>query len=109
MESRRPGQDHSFLRRLALAFSIVLLQLLLELVLAPIAAAQITTAEIQGAVRDTRGDAVSQARIEARNNQTGQIFQTAANDAGVYLLRSLPLGAYTVTVETTGFKRFVRS
>jgi carboxypeptidase family protein/TonB-dependent receptor-like protein len=109
MQSRRRGQDHSFLRRLVLAFSIVLLQMLLELVLAPIAAAQITTAEIQGAVRDTRGDAVSQARIEAKNNQTGQIFQTTAIDAGVYLLRSLPLGAYTMTVETTGFKRFVRS
>jgi len=102
-------QKHSSLRRLALSISFLLSVALFQFVLAPVAAAQITTAEIQGAVNDSQGHGVHKARIEARNSQTGQTFLTSANDAGAYLVRALPLGAYTVTIESTGFKRFVRS
>ncbi len=108
MHPCRRVQKYSPLRSLALAISVLLSPALFQLVLAPVAAAQITTAEIQGAVSDSQGHGVPNAKIEARNNQTGQKFLTTANDAGAYLVRSLPLGAYTVTVESAGFKRFVR-
>lgn len=108
MHPCRRDQKHSFLRGLALTGSLLMSSALFQLVLAPVAAAQITTAEIRGAVSDSQGRGVPNARIEARNNQTGQTFMTNTNDAGAYLVRSLPLGAYTVTVEITGFKRFVR-
>jgi hypothetical protein len=44
------------------------------------------------------------ATVTAKNEATGVTNTQATNDSGVYAFSSLPVGAYTITVEKRGFK-----
>lgn len=66
--------------------------------------AQTTTAEIAGSVRDSQGLGVPEAKIALVNTTTGQRFTAASTQAGTFLVRALPVGAYTLTAEAAGFK-----
>lgn len=82
----------------------------LVLVCAAMAAAlaQDFRATVQGRVTDQSGAVVRGARIAAVNSETGSSYATESNDTGAYSLPALPPGRYTLSVELTGFKRFVR-
>jgi outer membrane receptor protein involved in Fe transport len=67
--------------------------------------AQTITATITGTVIDASGAVVPQASITATNTSTGNKYDTKANDAGVYDIKFLTPGPYTVTVESSGFKK----
>ena len=67
----------------------------------------VTTAEILGTVVDTQGLPVVGAQCTATNVSTGETFVVASNKFGNYLLRALPVGQYSLTCESSGFKRFV--
>ncbi|MEX2263219.1 MAG: carboxypeptidase regulatory-like domain-containing protein [Bryobacteraceae bacterium] len=73
------------------------------------ALAQLTTGQISGTVSDSQGLGVSSARVIIQNEQTGQRFEFNANELGIYLARSLPIGNYSVSAEAEGFKRFHRT
>jgi hypothetical protein len=75
---------------------------------AAIAPAQITTAELTGSVRDSQGLAVVAAQIALTNESTGQVFTASSNEVGEFLLRSLPVGPYTLDAEAAGFKKYRR-
>ena len=75
-------------------------------VLAAVAAAQ-TTATIVGTVTDISGGVLAGTGITATNVNTGLRRQARANDHGVYVLPSLPVGEYSVAAEITGFKKKV--
>lgn len=69
-------------------------------------AAQTTTGAISGVVRDPDGGIIPGVEVRARHEGTNA-EQTAVSDAqGVYALRALPVGRYTVTAELQGFQRF---
>jgi outer membrane receptor for ferrienterochelin and colicin len=75
------------------------------LCVASIAGAQArTTGRLTGTVRDPSGAIVQNATIVATNTQTGSVFWATANDAGVWVMPSVPGGSYTVSVDAPRFQ-----
>lgn len=67
--------------------------------------AQVNTASLSGQVVDATGAAAPGVKVTAKNLATN-IEQTVMTDnGGSYIFVSLPVGAYTITVELTGFKK----
>jgi hypothetical protein len=60
--------------------------------------------EILGTVRDPTGAVVPKARITAVQTATGLSRSTISGAEGTYTLPQLPVGAYDVTAEVSGFK-----
>jgi hypothetical protein len=84
------------------------------LALFPLAASQVWSQSniagvITGTVTDPAGAVVIGASVVALNQETSVRYPTTTNEAGNYLIPAVPLGSYTVTVESTGFKTFVRA
>lgn len=63
-------------------------------------------ATIRGRISDPTGRAVAGARVTARNSATGYERSVASGDEGLYVIPSLPIGSYTVTVAKDGFRMF---
>src|SRR6266516_4637639 len=72
--------------------------------LVPATFAQTGTSNITGTVRDTTGAVVPGATVTATNEATGVTSTEVTTDSGLYAFSSLPVGAYTITVEKQGFK-----
>ena len=68
--------------------------------------AQYTTQQISGFVRDSSGAVVPNAQITATQAETGITRTTQTNESGYYVVANIPIGLYTVTAESQGFKRF---
>jgi hypothetical protein len=66
---------------------------------------QNVTAAITGLVTDPSGAVVVGAKVTAENVATGVKTTAETNDAGVYTIRLLPVGTYTVEVEAKGFSK----
>ncbi|MGH9630646.1 MAG: carboxypeptidase-like regulatory domain-containing protein, partial [Bryobacteraceae bacterium] len=71
--------------------------------------AQVDTARIIGSVKDPSGSSVPAARVVLTNVDTGISHETVTRDNGSYESIPLRIGEYQVAVESTGFKRAVRS
>jgi len=84
-----------------------LVMLLLAAFLRP-AQAQVS-ASIKGNVRDASGAAVPAVTVTVKNIETGAIRGSVTDDAGRYLVVSLPVGEYEVRVSKTGFQDAIRS
>ncbi len=65
--------------------------------------AQIDRAEINGTVTDRTGAVVSGASVSLANSETGSTRKAASNDNGIFVLSSLPIGHYAITVTKSGF------
>jgi hypothetical protein len=65
--------------------------------------AQTVTGSITGLVTDPSGAVIANATVTAENTATSIRTSTRTNAAGVYTLRFLPTGNYTVAVEAKGF------
>jgi hypothetical protein len=75
---------------------------------APVAAQSIT-GTIQGTVVDNQNLAVPAATVTVRNIDTN-VSRVAVSDAdGLYRFLNMPVGNYELTVELSGFSRYVRS
>src|SRR5712664_1365319 len=66
-------------------------------------------ASITGTVTDPSGAPISAAAVTAKNLETAAVRTATTDDAGRYLLLSLPVGQYEVRVTKAGFKEAVRS
>src|SRR5215472_5285384 len=82
--------------------SLAMTALLTVLLFAPAGRAQVS-ASIKGAVTDPTGAPVSAAPVKAKNLETGAMRETLTDEAGRYLVLSLPVGAYEVRVSKQGF------
>jgi len=69
--------------------------------------AQTITASITGTVTDPSGASIPSAKVTATNSGTNVSFTTPANNEGIYTFPFLPVGSYSVTVESQGFKKSV--
>jgi hypothetical protein len=69
----------------------------------PYALAQTVTGSITGEVTDASGAVIAKAQVTAENTDTGVVTQAVTNDAGVYALRFLPIGHYSLVVAAAGF------
>ena len=70
--------------------------------------AQSDRGTITGTVADPAGAVVAGAAIQAKNTETGAVFQAASSDTGNYTLPQLPVGTYEISVAVAGFKKYVR-
>src|SRR4029077_17947230 len=98
----RAGRSNWVLHRLiSLAF-------LLMLAGVPSARAQVS-ASIKGTVTDPSGAPVPSAAVKTKNLETGATRTSVTDDAGRYLVLSLPVGEYEVRVSKAGFQDAIRS
>ena len=75
---------------------------------AAIVLAQSDRGTITGTVLDPVGAVVPNAPIQARNTETGAVFQGASSATGNYTLAQLPTGNYEISVSVPGFKKYIR-
>jgi len=73
------------------------------------AAAQVSTAELSGAVTDPSGANVAGAKVSAVNADTGVAREASTDTTGVYVITLLPPGEYNIAVEAPGFRRTVQN
>ncbi len=73
------------------------------------ALAQQETATITGIVRDQSGAIVPNATVTITNIQTNIVVKTETDAAGSYVVPSLRPGEYSVTAESTGFPKIIRT
>lgn len=69
--------------------------------------AQVTTARLEGIIRDATDAVVPGVTVVATQTATNLTFETTTNEVGLYVFPKLPPGTYTVTAELTGFKRAI--
>lgn len=72
------------------------------------AAAQDTTQQISGFVKDANGALVAAAAVTARNIGTGQTRTATTNESGYYVIANIPIGEYEVGAEARGFRKFLQ-
>src|SRR5438067_1112542 len=82
---------------------LILLVLLLGV---PSLSAQVSTSSINGTVVDASGALVGNARVEAKNEETGFWFDQIPTSSGNLSFASLTPGSYSITVTLTGFQSF---
>ena len=68
-----------------------------------VAFAQTVTGSISGQVTDQSGAVIVGANVTAENTATSVQTPAQTNGSGIYTIRFLPIGTYTVTIEATGF------
>src|SRR5262245_23100208 len=78
---------------------------LAALVIGTAAFAQTVTASLSGRVTDATTQVVPGATVTGKNADTGvEAWRGTTNESGAYVVPSLPVGRYDVTVELQGFK-----
>ncbi|HEX5084239.1 MAG TPA: carboxypeptidase regulatory-like domain-containing protein, partial [Blastocatellia bacterium] len=80
----------------------------LALLLAVSAFAQ-NTGSLSGIVQDSSGGAISGAKVTLSDPTKGFQQEARTNSEGTFSFTTVPPGAYTVTIEATGFKKTVKS
>src|SRR5579871_6879332 len=65
--------------------------------------AQQLTASLAGAVSDTSGRHIANAKVSARNTSTGEAVETLSDPTGIYRIANLTPGNYVVSVEISGY------
>src|SRR5688572_18799752 len=80
------------------------LALLVALMVAAPAGAQTTTGGITGVVRDSAGGVMPGVAVRATHEATNGVTAAVTDGAGLYVLRSLPVGRYAVVAELAGFQ-----
>ncbi|MGH9880979.1 MAG: carboxypeptidase regulatory-like domain-containing protein, partial [Pyrinomonadaceae bacterium] len=68
-----------------------------------------TSGSILGEVRDEKEAIIPKANVALRNVQTNDSRSTVTDDAGRYRLNNVPVGDYELTVEASGFGKYVQS
>src|SRR5215471_10732616 len=65
--------------------------------------AQLSTATVNGVVRDPSGAVVPKTRIDLKAVDTAVDHTTVTNDAGAYTFTSISPGKYTIEASASGF------
>ncbi len=79
--------------------------LTLSLLATTAALGQTVTGSVTGLVTDPSGAIIPHASVTVTNTATGVHTPTTSNDSGVYTVRFLPIGPYTVEVTSQGFSK----
>ncbi len=78
---------------------------LAALAIAASAYAQTTVAQLLGTVADASGAAVVGASVQLVNEGTNELRKAVSDSEGGYHFTQLPVGVYTLTVESPGFQK----
>lgn len=68
--------------------------------------AQSDSSTVNGVVKDPSGAVIPNAKIVLKNQGNGQVREAASNESGVFVIPTVVPGMYTLTVETSGFKKY---
>jgi hypothetical protein len=88
---------------------MLMLAAVLAMGLAATTHGQIDTGTILGTVRDQSGAVIPQAKVTLTNTGTGVSSSGQTNNEGHYAFPAIKSGTYQVTIQATGFKKYVRS
>src|SRR5262249_40090118 len=80
----------------------------LALVGAALANAQEFRGRVQGVVTDASGALIPGASVHLKNNGTGVELTRTSSEQGLYVFDYVDPGTYILTVEITGFKKFIQ-
>jgi hypothetical protein len=69
--------------------------------------AQTSTGAIEGTVTDNQGNVISGASVTIKQTATNLTRQATTNESGIYRFDALPVGAYELRFEASGFQRKV--
>jgi Carboxypeptidase regulatory-like domain len=98
-----PEQSGGLAFRLPSNVFFLLTVIVSVLAICPLMHAQ-ATGSFSGTVGDKSGASIPGASVTATSQTTGLARQTKADEAGHYLIPLLPVGTYTVRVDSTGFQ-----
>ena len=70
--------------------------------------AQVSSATITGAVKDPAGGVLPHVKVTATEQATGVVTTAITNDTGEYTLPLLKQGTYNITVDVTGFEKYIQ-
>src|SRR5690242_12709996 len=87
---------------------LLFLSALCTLVVLPAPAQVRDTASIFGAVTDAQGAFVPSAKVSITNVATGFSRSSSTDTSGGFVFTLLPVGAYILTVEQSGFRKSER-
>src|SRR6185503_836331 len=79
--------------------------LCLLLLTGSIAFAQLTGGSMTGTVTDANGGVLGKAKVTATHVTSGRTSETVTTSEGLFVLPSLEVGPYNVTIEAQGFKK----
>jgi hypothetical protein len=80
---------------------------LLLLTFSPTVMAQHIRGAVEGTVTDQTGALISGAKVTIKNDATNAEITATTNERGYFNFQNLEAGSYTVTVEQSGFRRYV--
>jgi len=89
-----------------ISFHALCLFLFLSLTIA--GRSQVNTGDILGTISDPTGALVQSASVTVTNLETHETRKAQSNPAGEYIVTLLPPGHYSVTIDSTNFKKFVQ-
>ena len=67
-----------------------------------------TSGELRGTVKDPSGLVIAGAKVTAKQQGAGVARSTVTDAKGDFVLPAVPVGEYSVEIETEGFKKFVQ-
>ena len=105
---KSPNAGCRLVNRAPFTPAMLLLSFLVLVLWTTSAFGQFTTARLSGTVQDNSGAAVPGATVTVEQVGTGYKQQVKSGEAGEYLFPSLPVGAYQLTVEMTGFNTYLQ-
>jgi hypothetical protein len=71
--------------------------------------AQLESGQLSGFVRDAQQGALPGATVTVTNEGNADRRATVTNSTGYYVLPNIPVGTYAISVELSGFKKFVKT
>jgi hypothetical protein len=71
--------------------------------------AQFDSGQIAGYIRDASEAVIASANVTLTNEGNGQQRQTTTNASGYYVIPNLPVGTYSASAESAGFKKTIQS
>jgi hypothetical protein len=74
-----------------------------------VAFSQSDRATITGTVTDSTGAVISSVPIQAKNSETGIVYDGATSTTGNYTISQLPVGTYEISMSAPGFKKYTRA
>jgi carboxypeptidase family protein/TonB-dependent receptor-like protein len=100
-------EKERFMKNLEISFFVRSAMFAFLLVLGSTVMAQQIRGALEGTVTDPNGAVLSGAKVVVKNNATNAEVTTTANDRGYFNVQNLEAGVYTVTVEQSGFRKYV--
>src|ERR1700688_1185400 len=71
----------------------------------PVLHAQVTSGTISGAVKDTSGGVIANAKVIASSEEIGLTREITSSADGSFVFADLQPGTYAISVEAQGFKK----